>query len=668
MKGITLAIIISIIIGVILAMAGESQALAQPKSFSKKKQTEAIKTIQKALEGNAADSKTVYKGVLSLFKLKQPLEQYKTKYCGKLKIADTKGSLENLYYDTATYVALKCGAATNLSNDNLKAIVKKAVDTFKNKSNVKPSQLYYAARILLLHKKKLDAIIAQNKVPIRAVFNSLTKIQKNYSDNLLESSYIYEVSTILSKFIGGVKANSVFNELFNLTKQSAETASFITEKSTSLEGAAAFARAIVKLTATTRVKKVEPEVVNTLAFIILRKAATDNVDTIFEVVEGLSAINKNLIYVPVLMSEIKVDENSFGFDAVNVFGEAPTVKEIVVKQAYDARASRDGRELIVEDEQLTQDGRKFRFAFERDNNVKDYFAEEAKGMYVFELGVRTPEKKSVQYFTIKRMLKRSSEVSIASLTLSISEMSKANMRVEVARQPLQFPQKLDNLYVAPSQRLTASLEFTDRTELSQVFLRLAGEKQIVTLPMKRQMGTSVYEVIVIPDNNAVRALRTLAGVYNAEIFVGDVSLEKPIAWTLGDIEFDFDADATYTPHPETKFFSQSPEIKHKFNIPEVRAPKAISSVFVFIVAAPLVIFVFVALFIIKVNIARFPFGSPVGLVSNLLFQGGIAAMLYVNVMYFFSWKLGPVLKYLVIIGGATAIVGAFALGHLHRQK
>lgn len=201
----------------------------------------------------------------------------------------------------------------------------------------------------------------------------------------------------------------------------------------------------------------------------------------------------------------------------------------------------------------------------------------------------------------------------------------------------------------------------------QLLIKLAHESGVEHLYVPKA-GPDGYS-LQLDFLRRLSDLYYLSGLYSLDLIVGDVGVDNSFIWRIGELELDLPAAPEGAKKPPASRRGRAlaalgprPEISHVFRLPEKRPPLAVSYAFTLLALLPLAGFV-AGLAALKLNVQLFPSaGTPQA--AAVAFHAGIAAIL---VLYFVFWlKLGlfSTLRWLTIIGIATAVPGFLTLSHL----
>ncbi|KAL2321062.1 hypothetical protein Fmac_030031 [Flemingia macrophylla] len=156
--------------------------------------------------------------------------------------------------------------------------------------------------------------------------------------------------------------------------------------------------------------------------------------------------------------------------------------------------------------------------------------------------------------------------------------------------------------------------------------------------------------------------------YDIELTVGDAVMENSFLWPLGHVDLDLpeapEKAARLPPLPVDPYSRYGPkaEITHLFRAPEKRPPQKFSLTFLSLTLLPFIGFL-VGLLRLGVNLKNFP-SSAVPATYAILFHLGIAAILFLYVLFWLKLDLFTTLKTVGFLGAFLMFVGHRILSHL----
>eukprot|EP00761_Pharyngomonas_kirbyi_P012811 gb/GECH01012838.1/.p1 GENE.gb/GECH01012838.1/~~gb/GECH01012838.1/.p1 ORF type:complete len:300 (+),score=78.97 gb/GECH01012838.1/:1-900(+) len=219
-----------------------------------------------------------------------------------------------------------------------------------------------------------------------------------------------------------------------------------------------------------------------------------------------------------------------------------------------------------------------------------------------------------------------------------------------------------------TDRILATL--TVPQEPSQVFFRIFDDKnsekdvflqENVFVARPDEEGSDQYSVSMELKKLSLSERVPTNITAGMELIIGGGEVEEPLRWKLGSFKFPFKSSAQ---KEDMEPFKPLPEVDHLFQEPEPRAPVFISRSFTLaILIGPSLLFL-IGLLLSGISIRRLFSVGFVGFVSNLAFQGCIALLLGILVLYWFHLSFFQTLGYLSGVGMVSLPVGYVALRSL----
>ncbi|EFN54670.1 hypothetical protein CHLNCDRAFT_135274 [Chlorella variabilis] len=176
----------------------------------------------------------------------------------------------------------------------------------------------------------------------------------------------------------------------------------------------------------------------------------------------------------------------------------------------------------------------------------------------------------------------------------------------------------------------------------QVFLRLTSRVSggaAYFAAVKAKDGT-LYATAKSADIQKQVGLQS--GAYDATLLVGDTRSAQPVQWSLGEVQVlhppldDGSQPEGAAYRAMDRLFTPLPEILHMHRKPERRAPAIVSLVFTLLAAAPVVLYVGVALQL-GGNLKGFPSGA--GFLAAAGFHLGLLAILALYLLFWIQLNL-----------------------------
>lgn len=230
---------------------------------------------------------------------------------------------------------------------------------------------------------------------------------------------------------------------------------------------------------------------------------------------------------------------------------------------------------------------------------------------------------------------------------------------------LEYPGKplAEKLPLADRDKLVLSFRLqnqaaseTTNTPLSvnQVFLRFSHANYPLheVFAVAEAESSGLYKVDV--SVGSMRSdFKSLNGLYIMSLDIGDAKAEKSISWTLGDVELSLNGGINTL--PTSSDFSERPEIKHTFRLPEKRPPAVVTLVFLILALVPLAILLLLWARI-GVNLSNFPVTLP-----SMVFFGSLASIFYLYFMFWTRLNMFQTLNWLALLGTVAFLSGGMLL-------
>ncbi|XP_027940183.1 dolichyl-diphosphooligosaccharide--protein glycosyltransferase subunit 2 [Vigna unguiculata] len=174
--------------------------------------------------------------------------------------------------------------------------------------------------------------------------------------------------------------------------------------------------------------------------------------------------------------------------------------------------------------------------------------------------------------------------------------------------------------------------------------------------------------IVLDFLGLVEKFYYLSGRYDIELTVGDAVMENSFLRPLGHVDLELpeapEKASRLPPLPVDPYSRYGPkaEIAHIFRAPEKRPPQNLSLTFLSLTLLPFIGFL-VGLLRLGVNFKNFP-SSAAPATYAILFHLGIAAVLFLYVLFWLKLDLFTTLKTVGLLGAFLMFVGHRILSHL----
>ncbi|KAL4853920.1 Dolichyl-diphosphooligosaccharide--protein glycosyltransferase subunit 2 [Chlorella vulgaris] len=198
----------------------------------------------------------------------------------------------------------------------------------------------------------------------------------------------------------------------------------------------------------------------------------------------------------------------------------------------------------------------------------------------------------------------------------------------------------------------------------QVFLRLtcrSSQDAAYFAAVKAKDGT-LYATAKSADIQKQVGLQS--GAYTAAIIVGDTRAAQPLLWTLGEVQvlhapLDDGSQPAAAPYRAIdRTHKPLLEIVHMHRLPERRAPAVVSVLFTLVAAAPVAIYVAVALQM-GANLKGFPSGG--GFLAAAGFHLGLLSILGLYLLFWLRLTMVQTLPMLAVLSAVTAAFGSTTL-------
>jgi len=193
------------------------------------------------------------------------------------------------------------------------------------------------------------------------------------------------------------------------------------------------------------------------------------------------------------------------------------------------------------------------------------------------------------------------------------------------------------------------------------FRHTASEQEAVFVAQPSKKGGYI---LAVSPNESDELFQNLSGDYEAELIVGDSTLQNPFRWVFATITLSFPEPGAVSKIPNKN--DPLPEIKHIFREAEKRPPITISLFFTALSLAP-ILFLLIGLLIVGANIYNFPWNS-VAFFSAVGFQVSILAILGLFTLFWLELTMVTTLKYLALLAIPTIFFGQRLLRHIATTK
>ena len=183
------------------------------------------------------------------------------------------------------------------------------------------------------------------------------------------------------------------------------------------------------------------------------------------------------------------------------------------------------------------------------------------------------------------------------------------------------------------------------------FVQNETSNEVFFIGQPSSSGDNHYVISI--DLGAVEkeSFRSISGVYELTMLLGDACISNPTKWVIGEIDFTFHPRPP-VPEPQINY-GPLPEIHHQYKTPEPRPPAIVSTVFCVIVLSPWLILL-VMWPKVGVNLQNmFSFG-----LSSVVFQLSLVSIAGLYCLYWWQLNMFQTLFYL-----SPLSIVAFLSGH-----
>lgn len=153
-----------------------------------------------------------------------------------------------------------------------------------------------------------------------------------------------------------------------------------------------------------------------------------------------------------------------------------------------------------------------------------------------------------------------------------------------------------------------------------------------------------------------------SGVYTISLVFGDATIERLITWKLGNLNLNIPASSRMN---VDSYFAPKPTFLHSFRAPDSRPSNIVALIFTLFVFAPL------GGLIVAISGSGLKFQLPTNpseFLYAIIFQGSIAAILFLYTFYWLSLNIFQALALLAICGIVAVFSGNGALRLLHQRS
>ncbi|KAM3960906.1 oligosaccharide transferase delta subunit [Aphomia sociella] len=234
-----------------------------------------------------------------------------------------------------------------------------------------------------------------------------------------------------------------------------------------------------------------------------------------------------------------------------------------------------------------------------------------------------------------------------------------------------YPNKLtEKLQADHLQKLSLKFSVRDKWNkpvlVQQAFVRvgsLAGDDEAIFVAEPDNSKAYKVELNV---GAIAKHLNQVTGTYSLTVYLGDSAVSNPIAWSIGEVVFNFGKDAIAVGGAGgsggRSVAGPLPEIAHAFRSAEPRPARLVSDVFACACAAPLLLLLLLWARL-RLNFDNFP-ATP----SALVFHLALGASLGLYGVLWLKLTMFDTMRYLLPLGGLTFLSGHRLLRRLVQDK
>jgi len=404
---------------------------------------------------------------------------------------------------------------------------------------------------------------------------------------------------------------------------------------------------------------------NRFASLFVTGKHVQTVSDTFALLEGLTLSSDNAVHVPLVTRVVKSDPLTVR--VTNVLDQYATNVNVKLNQAFEAS---DSGNVVAKDSKLVATSSDKPVEYK----LKDKLTSDP-GFYTLQLTVDpTGGDERFKSAKIERSVKVFADLKLKEFEIAASESPKGTDIKESDNQRAAFPNALKKTVAPEAAKYVHAkiwIESSSKFVPSQVFLQLTHADKnkdayfIAKLaPEQENLSKKAFLVKLALDSAEFTDSVYGPGDYSLSVIVGDALVSQGSTWTLGKISL---KNVAATPDVKDPFAAQV-DIEHTFR-PEERTNKALLA-FVFTIAcgAPFVLLVLTLLGSgLKVH---FP-GGPTDFLYSAVFQGSIAAILFVYFLYWVSLNIFQALGLVSLVAVVAVISGnraLKALNHTHPHQ
>lgn len=381
----------------------------------------------------------------------------------------------------------------------------------------------------------------------------------------------------------------------------------------------------------------------------------------------LSALSNNKQLVPVVVSTfrsnvITQDNPSLKVRVTNLIDQA--IPNVTITATSFETAGSDAT-AILENTALESSKDAEDFIVVDSENVKGFIAANAfkldvmsakpsRGVYNGNFKVSHENKLFAAGSAFTLSFKIVTKISIEDVEIGVGD--KDHSAIAKSTQ-VQFPEKMSKVLEADHHQklvMTFKLKDVNKEELvtvHQAFIRLVHQVSGQEIFFVAEPDSNdLYKFTLDVGATAKDSFNYLSGKYGISLIIGDVAIQNPLAWSLGDVSITFSGQPKKSKR-EARITEPKPIIEHMFRIPDKRPSKLVSTAFTVLVVSPLLV-MFAVWANAGANISNLQLTVP-----TIAFHIGLACIFGLYYMFWVKFDMFYTLKLLVLIGGSTFLGG-----------
>jgi len=275
---------------------------------------------------------------------------------------------------------------------------------------------------------------------------------------------------------------------------------------------------------------------------------------------------------------------------------------------------------------------------------------------------------------VERVVKIFADVKVSSFEIAASDSPKGTDIKESDNHKATFPGTLKKVITPENSKYVHAkiwIETSSRFSPAQVFLQLTHSAKnsdaffVAKLaPDQETQSRKSFLVKLNLDSSEFMDSVYGSGEYSISVIVGDALLQQGITWSVGKIAL----TVASAPAEAKDLFAAQPDIVHTFRPDDRRTSGLIAFVFTLLCGAP---FVLLVLALLRSGLQySFP-GGATDFLYTAVFQGSIAAILFLYFLYWVSLNIFQALGLVSVVGVVAILSGnraLKALNHASSQK